>query len=61
VRIIDTGDSEDAPGTEQYDSDGDMILDYGKHSALGAQPGLAGFDCDSVAAIHSVDPVSFNK
>ena len=61
VRLIDTGDSIDAPGTEQYDADGDMILDFGKESPLGAQIGQAGFDCDSVAAIHSSDPLSFKK
>jgi hypothetical protein len=61
VRLIDTGDSVDAPGTEQHDVDGDLILDYGKQSPLGAQQGQAGFDCDSVAAIHSGDPIGIDK
>jgi hypothetical protein len=61
VRLIDTGDSIDAPGTEQHDSDGDLILDFGKMSPLGAQPGQAGFDCDSVAAIHSESPLELKK
>jgi hypothetical protein len=57
VRLIDTGDSEDAPETEQYDSDGDLILDLGKIS-FGGEPGKAGFDGDSVAAVHSASPLS---
>ncbi len=55
VRLIDTGDSEDAPGTEQYDSNGDLILDLGKVS-FGGGFGVAGFDGDSVAAVHSASP-----
>ena len=35
VRLIDTGNSVDAPGTEQYDSNGDLILDYGKNVTAG--------------------------
>lgn len=61
VRLIDTGNSVDAPGTEQYDSNGDLILDYGKMSPLGAEEGQAGFDCDSVAAVHSADPLSVDQ
>lgn len=52
VRIIDTGDILDAPGTQRYDKDGDLITDYGKQSPLGAQQGVAGFDLDSVASVY---------
>ena len=61
VKLIDTGDWLDAPGTEICDDNGDMIIDAGKMSALGAVPGTAGFDCDSVAAIHSVSPLDINE
>jgi len=53
VRLTDTGDIDDAPGTERCDIDGDLIVDYGKYSYLGAQPGHAGFDGDAVAAVYS--------
>ncbi len=58
VRLIDTGDSVDAPGSEQYDDDGDLIMDFGKVSPMGAIPGYAGFDGDSVAAVHSASPLT---
>jgi hypothetical protein len=57
VRIIDTGDP-DYPGTEQFDGDGDLILCYGNVSPVGAIENRAGFDGDSVAAIHSASPLS---
>lgn len=57
IRLIDTGDRDDAPGTEQYDSDGDLINDLGKVS-IGGVNGMAGFDGDSVAAIHSASPLT---
>ncbi len=57
VRIIDTGDP-DYPGTEQYDSDGDLILCFGNVSPLGAIPNKAGFDGDAVAAVHSASRLS---
>jgi hypothetical protein len=57
VRIIDTGDP-DYPGTERYDSDGDLILCYGNVSPVGSIENRAGFDGDSVAAIHSASPLS---
>ncbi|MCX6647597.1 MAG: hypothetical protein NTY09_14740, partial [bacterium] len=57
VRIIDTGDP-DYPGTEQYDGDGDLVLCYGNVSPVGAIENRAGFDGDSVAAIHSASPLS---
>jgi len=60
VRLTDTGRSSDFPGTQQFDDDGDVILDFGKMSALGASPGCAGFDGDSVAAVHSASPLSIN-
>ena len=58
VRLVDTGDSESAPGTETYDDDGDLILDFGKVSITGAIPGCAGFDGDSIAAINSESPLN---
>ena len=58
IRLIDTGDKDDAPGTEQCDSDGDLINDLGKMSS-GAVYGMAGFDGDSVAAIHSASPLEY--
>ncbi len=58
VRLIDTGKESQFPGTGQYDDDGDLILDFGKMSGMGAVPGCAGFDGDSVAAIHSGNPLS---
>ena len=57
MRIIDTGDP-DYPGTEKYDSDGDLILCYGNVSPVGAIENRAGFDGDAVAAIHSASPLS---
>jgi len=58
VRLIDTGDINDAPGTERYDDNGDLIMDFGKVSVLGATPGCAGFDGDAIAAVHSASPLS---
>ncbi|HEX9744701.1 MAG TPA: hypothetical protein VGB30_04670 [bacterium] len=56
VRVIDTGHVTYSPDKLIYDPDGDLVTDFGKESGLGATPNAAGFDLDSVAAIHFTGP-----